>query len=330
MENLKSALIEHYGFDNDFSIERIHAGFLSENYKFVSGGKVYFLKGYRKGIERNRDIHKAKKYFRDHGIPVILPIETKIKDTLFTLGDKVYALFPFVEGIHHNRQHISDEVAIEIAKLLAKMHKIAMDFPMTVPAVIKFWNDVDAFLKIDTIIDLLSKISKKSTFDVFVEETLKLKKKLITRDSAPVSKYDIEPHILIHGDFHEQNLFFDNQGKIKYVFDFGEVKMGPRAQELWRSAEFMFINGKFTDENIAKVILYFRTYNSCNSITREVLEAGFNIHYQMLIHSTWVETEHYVLGNYKVDHFLEKGTLAYFGDNKDQFLKRVMDGVYGK
>lgn len=329
MEEIKKAINVHYNIGKITSIERINAGFLSDNYKIVSDKGVFFLKGYRKGIERDRDIHKVKKFFASHGIPVILPIETNKLDTLFSEQEKVYALFPFVDGIHHNRQFISDEINIEIAKLLAKMHQVSMDSPLSIPAVIKFWNDEDSLKKIDELISIISNISDKNAFDVTAQNMLELKRKLILRDKKTVAECDSELHILLHGDFHEQNLFFDENGKVKYVFDFGEVKMAPRAHELWRSAEFMFINGDFSDENVRKLILYLGTYNTLNPISKAALIAGFNIYYQMLIHSTWVESEHYLIGNYKVDHFLEKGTINYMAQHKDEFLNKVLKEVYG-
>lgn len=328
MEEIKKTLSTHYGIGNIISIERVNAGFLSDNYKVISDKGVFFLKGYRKGIDRNRDIHKVKKFFADHGIPVILPIETNNRDTLFTVSEKVHALFPFVDGIHHNRQFISDEINIEIATVLAKMHRISMDNHVSIPAVIKFWDDEDSLKKIDELVGIISSISDKNAFDVASQNMLELKRKLIFRDKKTVAECDNEPHILIHGDFHEQNLFFDERGMIKYVFDFGEVKMAPRAQELWRSAEFMFINGVFSDENVRKVILYLRTYNALNPISKDAFVAGFNIYYQMLIHSTWVESEHYLVGNHKVDHFLEKGTINYMAEYREEFLNRVLKGVY--
>lgn len=270
----------------------------------------------------------VKSFFADHGIPVILPIKTVSQDTLFSIGAKVYALFPFVEGVHHNRQFVSDEINIEIAKLLAKMHRIAMDNPKIIPAEIKFWNDEDSLKKIDELLNIISQIHHKTSFDISAQKVLELKKKLILRDKVAIAEFDIDPHILVHGDFHEQNLFFDDKGKIKYVFDFGEVKMAPRAHELWRSTEFIFLNGIFTEDNIRKAILYLRTYNSLNPISKNALIAGFNIFYQMIIHSTWVETEHYVIGNHKVDHFLEKGTINYMAQYKDQFLSTILKGVY--
>lgn len=333
MEEINSAVSKHYGVARSadrVSIKPIDAGFLSTNYKVTVGSSTYFLKGYVKGTDRVRTIHMVKQHFASHGIPVILPLLTDAGDTMFTVGEKVYALFPFVDGIHHNRQHIPEHVAVEIARVVASMHRIAAEHPLEIPARLKLWNDADALAKIDELLQIVRKVSAPTDFDRLALMNLELKRRLVSNASVPPESCITEPWILIHGDFHEQNLFFDESGNIKYVFDFGEVKMGPRAHELWRSSDYMFINGIYSEENVAKAILYLKTYNALNPIKREDLVSGFEIYFQMQIHSVWVESEHYLKGNTRVDRFLETRATGYLAEHRKEFLERVLRGVYGE
>jgi Ser/Thr protein kinase RdoA (MazF antagonist) len=329
MDDIKKAIVENYNLGSISSISKIEAGFLSENYSISTPSGKFFLKRYIKDVERVQDIHKVKMYFASHGVPVILPMTTVSGKSIFSLEDNVFALFPFVTGIHHNRQHIQDSISTEIAKLLADMHQIAQKSPMTIPATFKFWNK-DKLRLADEILTKIDFITNKSEFDKLAQKNIELKKKLINQTEISHTAYNLEPLILIHGDFHEQNLFFDEKGRIKYIFDFGETKMGLRGYELWRSADYMFLNGKFTDENIRKVIHYLRAYNSFNSISEEILSACFRVYFQMHIHSFWVESEHYLKTNNRVDGFLEERSTSYFAQHRDEFLTEILKGVYRK
>ncbi|HEY9480716.1 MAG TPA: phosphotransferase [Candidatus Paceibacterota bacterium] len=327
MEELTNALSKHFDIGNKISISKIDAGFLSENYLVESRDKKFFLKGYVKGIERVHDIHKVKSYFASHGIPVILPLETRSGETLFVFGSKVFALFPFATGIHHNRQSIPDKVTVEIAALLARMHHIATDFPMTISATFKYWDRKKLDLANELIVKIDS-IPEKTEFDIRAKRNIELKKTVILKEDIPIDTYKLEQPILLHGDFHELNIFFDELDRIKYVFDFGETKMGPRGFELWRSTDYMFFDGKFTDENIRKAVLYLKTYNSLNPISKEELSNAFQVYYLMNIHSFWVESEHYLKENTRVDRFLEVRSTSYFVEHKEELLQRILDEVY--
>ena len=329
MEKFKEILITQYGIIGDVVISKVDAGFLSDNYRVQTTTDIFFLKGYRKAdSQRVAEIHKVKAYFSSHGIPVILPRMTLTQETYFICDGMVFALFPFVKGIHHNRQNISDPVTKEIATLCAKMHQISTNHPLLISNTFKFWSSNK--LKVaDEILEKINLIKEKSDFDILALRNIHLKCELIVKELIPHESLKLEPFILLHGDFQEQNIFFDEQGKVKYVFDFGETKMGLRGQELWRSADYMFLNGNFSDTNINKVILFLKTYNDRNPISKEQLTNAFKVSFLMNIHSFWVESEHYLKNNTKVDHFLEVRSTVYFAEHKEEFLNRVLQGVYG-
>lgn len=122
MENLISKINHLYGLQLHSS-EKVTKGFLSENHILLSDNNKYFLKKYRfDRQERIEEIHSAKKYFADGGIPVILPITNTEGNTFFLFENGYFALFPFVSGIQLERGTLTDTAIISLGKMLGKIH----------------------------------------------------------------------------------------------------------------------------------------------------------------------------------------------------------------
>ena len=331
MEKLKEILTSQYGFEHDFYIKKFDAGFLSDNYIIEFKDKKFFLKGYRFKDKANvSEVHAVKFFFASKGIPVILPVKTKVGDTIFSLDDKHYALFPFVVGIHYNRGTIPRPIGKALGEFLARMHQVGKEYDFPVKAGFKSKSKATVIFRIKEILNIIESKHKRDAFDTLAFETLSLKLELVNRDSRPVEEFICEPLILLQGDFHEQNIFFDGAGAITCIFDFEKAQMGPRSFELWRSANYMFLNGYFSEGRINDVIAYISAYNAVNPISKDELARGLEIYYQKCIHSVWVEQEHYLKNNSKTDMFLENRTIKYLSQNKSVFLETIVSCVYTK
>ena len=117
MENLISEINSLYSLQLH-SPEKVNKGFLSENHIF-QGDNKYFLKRYRfDKQDRIEEIHSAKRYFADGGIPVILPITNTKGNTLFFFENGYFALFPFVSDIQLERGYLTDTAVISFGEML--------------------------------------------------------------------------------------------------------------------------------------------------------------------------------------------------------------------
>jgi Ser/Thr protein kinase RdoA (MazF antagonist) len=329
METLKKAVADNFGFIGILSLNRIEAGFLSANYAVDAGGKRFFLKGYRfEDSQRIAEIHRIKSFFASKGIPVILPISTKEGKTFFTVDEKHYALFPFVTGVHPQRGSIPPHIIEALGAFIARMHAAGRECDFFVRE--KF-ADKDARSVITTACEIIGIIEAKvarDDFDKLALDSLRIKIMLTERDTVAFDRFITESPILLQGDFHEQNIFFDEAGNVKYVFDFEKAVMGLRSFELWRSADYMFLNGYFSKDRIGNVIAYFKAYNHRNPISSEELSNGLEVYYQRCIKSLWVEKEHYLKGNKKTDAFLENRTILFLSEHRDSFLKEIASALY--
>jgi Ser/Thr protein kinase RdoA (MazF antagonist) len=131
---------------------------------------------------------------------------------------------------------------------------------------------------------------------------------------------------LVHGDYTNQNVFFDEQGRVAYVFDFEKAVYQHRSQELFRSLYLIFIDGNNEHQEMKDAKKYLDTYLSVSPMSYEELSAGFDMHYQKMIYGIWVESEHYLKENSKIDSLLKRDhvRLHFIAKNNDMFKEFLL------
>ncbi len=307
------------------STEKIEKGFLSENYKIHTKEQDFFLKLYRfKNKNRIVEIHSVKRYFSERGIPVIMPIQTKDKNTFFEFEDGNYALFPFVNGIQPERGSLTDQQIISLGKMLGKIHLAGRDSSLGINESFKGWNKQEALDTVSLLESKFAQIENKSDFDVLAEENVSFKKELITKNKVAYADLNLVNDHLTHGDYLDLNVFFDENENVKYVFDFEKTEMAPRTQELFRSATYSFLNTDFDDKSLRDIDLFIKSYSEIYPIEQDELKTGLLVHYLKSTHGFWVEKEHYLKGSNRVDVFLKLNNkrLRFTSERLNDFLKK--------
>ena len=309
------------------STDKVEKGFLSENYILTDISKKYFLKRYRFNIEEKIiEIHTAKQYFADGGIPVILPILNNEQKTYFYFEGGYFALFPFIDGSHIERDSLTETATISLGEMLGKIHLRGKESTLPRKDVFTGWDKEKLIARADQLIAIINEKEELNEFDRNALEGVNFRKKLIESNTAVFEDLGIPSNCLIHGDYHDTNIFFDDSGNVEYVFDFEKVTYAPRVFELVRSMIFMFFDGTMEKQKIALARLYIESYSKIYPISKEELQAGFKLFYLRQLHGFWVETEHYINKNYRVDHFLSSGykSAKYLSENLDELVEKLL------
>jgi len=284
-----------YGLKNLKDPQKVEKGILSENHIISDGTTKYFLKKYRfTDGDKIKEIHDAKNFFAVDGIPVILPILTKDNQSFFSYEGGFYTLFPFVEGRQPERGKISDRAVVSIAKMLAKIHLIGRKSTIQTEDLIQTRTPED-FIKIyNEIQEVLAKIVLPTEYDVLAKKSLELKKKLVLSNESKYGDINLPNDHLIHGDYVDYNIFFDDNDEVSHVFDFEKTRYAPRVFELFRSMMLCGVDQK----------LYIEAYNEVYPISKEELQKGFTNYFVKQSRSLWLESEHYLKNNSRPDQFL--------------------------
>jgi len=327
MNTLIQEINKLYGL-NVFSFEKVTKGCLSENHILNDGVKRYFLKKYRfDNKEKIEEIHSVKKYFSDGGIPVILPIKNMEGKTYFIFEEGYYAIFPFVSRRQLDRGLLKDKAVISLGEMLARIHLLGKNANISIKGDFKDWNKKKALDKIELIEVEIKKVIKLTELDNLFIENLNLKKNLINKNLLTQIDTYLPADHLIHGDYLDHNVFFDDQDQVSDVFDFEKTNYSPRTYELFRSMMYAFIGSEVTKQDVAKMKLYLNSYLNVYPTSKEELSRGLRLYYAKNIHSIWIESEHYLENNNRVDGFIQSdiSRIKYLSSNFSNFEKELFD-----
>ncbi len=325
MEEILRKINELYQLDVSSS-EKVEKGFLSDNY-FLSNSKTkFFLKKYRfDNGNRIIEVHSSKKYFADGGIPVILPISQIDGSTLFEHEGSYYALFPFVKGRHIDRGNLTETSIASLGKMLGKIHHLGKESKLVIDDRFKIENREKVFKKIEDILEKISEVSSPDDFDKVALENVKMKRGLLLKNSITFEELGLHSDHLIHGDYLDHNVFFDEQDKVQWVFDFEKTNYSPRTYEFFRSMVYGLLCAEVTETDLKNARKYLDAYSSIYPISNDEVKRGLQLYFLKTIHGFWVESEHYLKGNTRVDHFLfdDHKRIKYLSDNLDELISAL-------
>lgn len=308
-------------------LRRVEKGVLSQNYILQSGKDKYFLKKYRDfGIERLKEIHAVKQFFGARGIPVIMPLHNRDGVTFCEHSGSYYAFFPYVEGIQYEQTTLSDIGLKSCAELLARVHLLSKEgHPHLVRPRMFGWDREEFLSRAQSVEESISKQGNRNNLDKRAGEFLAQKIALVEQNTATYESFGLKSDHLIHGDFHELNIFFDEQDQVEYLFDWEKVNTSPRVIEVVRAMEFLCFYGKYEEENYRKAEIFLRTYNALYPLGAEELTKGFALWYIHQLHNLWLLEEYYLEKNTRVEDFFENSInfLDYHSENLDLHCQKL-------
>jgi Ser/Thr protein kinase RdoA (MazF antagonist) len=327
IDNLLRKINSLYNFSTPVKLIRnVQKGCLTKNYIVGSGNRKYFLKQYIDDLARVKNTHIAKKYFSQNGIPAILPIATKNKKTYFIYEKKIYAIFPFCQGRQFVRTRITRKALISAGKMLAKIHLLDQGENRIKVMERSFsWDKSLAILKLEEIKKIILSKIEKTSFDKTALGFLELKLKLIKKNRKNVSDFKFEKNSIIHADYHESNMFFDENSDLKHIFDWEMVSFGPRIFDVVKALDFICFYGKYEEKNFRMAKFFLQTYHKLYPIDRQELEWGIRAAYLGRIHCSWILEEHYLKNNNRVNKFFryQQKFNEYFSNRIEEYIKKM-------
>ena len=88
-------------------------------------------------------------------------------------------------------------------------------------------------------------------------------------------------------------------------------------------------NPTYDKQNFKNAQVFLQRYQTDYPLQRSELASAFKARYWRQVMSLWVETEHYVHANYRVDVFLQSYLvgLKYMSTNLAYFVDRICDSI---
>lgn len=312
-------------------VKKVNEGYLSQNYILSNSKLKFFLKEYSANYSLDilKDIHKVKFFFGKEGIPVILPYKDKNNETIFEDNGRYFTLFPFVVGTIHSREKLSKNELINLGGLLAEVHILSQKgIPFRIETEKGKWNPNKFLEESQLILKKVESIKNKTEFDELTLEVLKKKINIVKSNKLLAEDLGLKNDHLLHGDFHEKNVFFKKDGSVKYLFDWEKTCRGPRAFELARALDLICLDGDYSKQPIENTKLFLGEYFKIYPMGKEEFLKGMTYYFLKKAHSLWIETEHYINETVRVDVFFERELkmLNYYEEN----LNCLVDRIYGE
>jgi len=329
--NLENKISNLYPSAQGVRLEKnVMEGYLSQNFILSNTKLKFFLKEYSANytLDVLKEIHRVKFFFEKEGIPVILPYKNKKNETIFEDKGRYFSLFPFVVGIIHPREKLSINEIKNLGRLLAEVHILSKNgIPFKIEEEKGKW-DLNKFQeKSQLILEIVEGRKKKTKFDELTLEVLKRKIKIVNKNKLLAEDLGLKNDHLLHGDFHEKNVFFNKDESVKYLFDWEKTCIGPRAFELSRALDLICLNGDYNKEHIESAKMFLEEYSKFYPITKEEFYKGMTYYFLKKAHSLWIETEHYIKKTMRVDVFFERELLMlnYYDENLDSLVHRIYE-----
>ena len=323
-------ILNEFGIHSVEDFSKVKKGFISHNYKVQTDKGVFFLKQVAKEkVWQIDSIESIEGFFAKNGIPVIEPIKTKDGQLHFIYNEECYVLYPFCTGIEYKRAHMPHEALRNMGKSLADIHLLTKDGIKGEYKEFKYYTFEEREKRLQELDDCLSKakaIAEKSEFDILAIETLEWKRELMASLSVTFESFDLKDRHLCHGDYHTDNIFFNEDKKVSHIFDLDMSGPAPRMYEVVRSMMLSCFDHMYTDERFEQAGVYIKAYKEKYPFENQQLRDAIEVYYIKEFWSNWLEKFHYIYDSTRTDILYEPcvRTLKYLHENREELFQKIV------
>ena len=184
--------------------------------------------------------------------------------------------------------------------------------------------------KASAILRLAKKESLSLEADSLIKELVKTKLDILSlyrwNDILINHKYSKS---LVHGDFHMENMIFNNKAEVVYIFDFETVHFGDGIEDIIHFIIYRFINSNYNPENFKEARLFLNLYSHYEPLTAEEIKVETYCSLYMSIGSFFLEEKILKTKDLNLVKHLKWSLrrLLYFGANIDDFINQICNEI---
>jgi len=191
------------------------------------------------------------------------PIPDQAGRTLIRHGGQLFALYPWVDGVHIPGPELTEAQCRELGSLLARFHGALLKIlgPVRQPLFQPTPDPEAARLHALRLLELCRARPEREGIDELAEFRLTERIGLIrtyTPRRPPETLLLTVGHV--HGDFHGLNVLHGSSGEVRAVVDWDRLCVGPYGEELVRSALILFVDRRDGTLDLDRVRAYIGGY----------------------------------------------------------------------
>ena len=307
------------------SLTEVTLGANNSVYK-VESMPAFFLRKYRThDAGRMLNEHKLL-FFLSQKVPtVVSPCLTSDGQSFVEANGEYYALFPKAHGSLIEKHALTDKHAFEAGITLAKLHRQLSLYPRNImqnevfPVIQLSWNREQWLQRLDKIIAAIEAKGEQNVEDAWALRRSMQQRCFLASDHSVHSYQTKTERVLIHGDFHHYNLFFDNRSKVSGIIDWDLVQYMPPAYEIARACMYMF------DMDVKKSVEFVSGYLSINDLSKASIIDGVCAWGIFADHHIWALEEVYLKRNLAARKFIPHKNFSPFAQQWSLIEARLVN-----
>lgn len=319
---------EYYAVGTIKKLLPVNTGYLTENYIILTTqGKFFLKKSSRDSKKRVAEVDVSTSFFLKGGFPVLVPILSTNREKHVWINNQCYTLFPFINQKNLESSKLSNEHLYNLGVLLASMHSYSIKNKKRYLKFQKYADDWEKNRSRNALLDMLNHLNAEELGAdmTLYKRVVNLKLDFIKFDKLKFIDLNIDDYYLIHGDFHNENVFFNKGGQIVSIFDFEKSRVGSINFELGRAMMIACFSHSYKPYNFRKAKYFLKGYTSIREISKRDVEKGVLIYINKLFYSYNSEKERLILKNRRFDLFYKNSSksIIYFSKKKEVFITKI-------
>ena len=271
--------------------------------------RIVFLRIYKR---HDRDMaareHALIRQVNGRGLPAPLPIVALSGETLVEHAGKLAALYEAAQGAQIAPGTITLEQARSAGDMLAQLHAAMAALPDAGYTPRTFaWDGPEWVERLNTIERAIRARGDANPADVWALRRLDVQRAWLRQPQCPHGAVPRFPPQVVHGDYHDANLFFDAE-RVSAIIDWEQAAFLPRAYEVVRACFFMFrFRASLTQAFLA-------AYRAASGLSEAELADGAASWGCYADHHVWPLEEVYLHGNDRARRFIPHAPFRPFAE----------------
>jgi homoserine kinase type II len=215
----------------------------------------------------------------------------------------LWMVSPFAPGHQTDREDMSPEEDRGMGKCLAKLIRVLSTCPKQLGKRRRLQVDVQKTLEeIDRIETLIRSHPTQQDYEQFAVDRLRGRRSWIEcHANETTDGLEALAHQVIHGDYQEKNVFFDDLGEVVGLIDWDNAWTAPPEWEIIRTLNFVM------DFDPARGTNFIEGYRASGDLDLESLDRAAWAYGVSRTHDLWLFKEIYKRGNERARRFQRPG-----------------------
>lgn len=310
MESTAGAL-QHWDLEPVLTVVPATSGTMNETFLVTTDRRRLVLRKHRR-TQRDQITfeHAVIAHARNKQIPTPALVTTADGTAVVQHAGSFFSLFSFARGDQLPRGRLTRAHARSMGMMLARLDLALADFPLTPEPVPDRPPDLAPVVAtVDQLLGRIERLNAPTEQDRWAADLLRSKAIWLHNATPPVWRRPPADALqLIHGDYQDANLFFDDSGAVVDVIDWDKAGSGWPPAEVVRAMDHALL----LDPQLCAA--FVAGYRCLRALSLDDLDhAAANWNYSR-VHDHWVLEGIYLRGDDRLRIFLEPGPFVPFAD----------------